>query len=128
MTEALAPSQGLAMARRDLAAARVLEDRLPELAAAAGFFAQQCAERALKAVLMWRDADLPRTHDLEQLLSLIRTAGVAVPAELFRLAEITPFAVELRYADPEAVSAESARTAIRLASSALRWAHAMIVG
>ncbi|HVA64928.1 MAG TPA: HEPN domain-containing protein [Terriglobales bacterium] len=136
MTEILLPTQWLANARRHLAAAKVLElhppslppDSPPDLAADVGFHAQQCAECALKAVLIWREMDVPRTHDLQDLLSLIRTAGVEVPPELLQLAALTAFAVELRYADAGTVSAESARTAIRLADSALHWAQALIAG
>jgi len=131
MTEVLKPSQWLATAHRHLAAANILErqpDSLPDLAADVGFHAQQCAECALKAVLIWREMDVPRTHDLQDLLSLIRTAGIQVPPELLQLAALTAFAVELRYADAGTVSAESARTAIRLADSALHWAQALIAG
>lgn len=131
MTEVLKPSQWLATASRHLAAAHILERQpgsLPDLASDIGFLAQQCAECALKAVLMWREMDVPRTHDLQDLLSLIRTAGIQVPPELLQLAALTAFAVELRYADAGTVSAESARTAIRLADSALHWAQALIAG
>lgn len=126
MTEVLMPSQWLTTARRHLAAANILEAHPPDLAADVGFLAQQCAECALKAVLMWREADVPRTHDLQDLLSLIRTFGVQVPPELLQLAALTTFAVELRYADPETVSAESAHAAVRLAAAALHWAQSLI--
>lgn len=129
MTEVLKPAQWLANAHRHWVAANVLEAHASELAAAdIGSLAQQCAECALKAVLMWREADVPRTHDLNDLLSLIRTVGVEVPPELLQLAALTSFAVELRYADPENVSAVRAHEAVRLGAEALHWAQSLIGG
>lgn len=128
MTEVLKPSQWLANARRHATAANLLDGQAPELAAEVGFHAQQCAECALKAVLMWREADVPRTHDLQDLLSLIRSVGVLAPPELLELGALTSFAVELRYADLEAVSAERAHHAVRLAAEALQWAQSLIGG
>jgi HEPN domain-containing protein len=126
MIELLLPPQWLVRCRRHLAAANILEVQPPDLAADVGFLAQQCAECALKAVLIWREADLPRTHDLGDLLSRIRTAGVDVPPELLELAALAAFAVELRYAAPDTVNVESARTATRLAPAALNWAQYLI--
>ena len=54
MTELLRPDQWLASAQADLQVARYLDTR--EFAAAIGFHAQQSAEKALKAVLVHRDA------------------------------------------------------------------------
>ena len=40
------------------------------------FHAQQCVEKILKAVLILRGSDVPRTHDLETLTDLLTQAGV----------------------------------------------------
>jgi HEPN domain-containing protein len=39
------------------------------------FHCQQCAEKYLKALLVWRNVAFPRTHDLVVLLSLATGTG-----------------------------------------------------
>ena len=57
------------------------------------FEAQQGAEKAIKAVLIRRGIEFPYVHDLAQLLSLLEIEGLAVPAEILKAAELTPFAL-----------------------------------
>jgi HEPN domain-containing protein len=40
---------------------------------------------------------LPRTHDLQSLLLLIRNYGASVPSEIEQASALTRFAVEARY-------------------------------
>ena len=65
----------------------------------AGFHAQQAVEKALKALLCFRDIDFPRTHDLESLFSRLSGSGVLPPFEGARLRPLTPYAVDFRYDD-----------------------------
>jgi HEPN domain-containing protein len=72
------------------------------------WLAQQSAEKALKAVMVFLQIDFPRTHDLDTLLTLIPadwTAKTIVPD----LAALTEWAVEARYPGnwPEATDAEA---------------------
>jgi len=60
------------------------------------FHAQQCAEKYLKALLVYHGVDVPRTHDLTELLPLL-PAGVTVALDVGELAELTPYAVGVRY-------------------------------
>src|SRR6185312_9158424 len=90
-----------------------MQSQLLGLAATTAFQAQQCAERALKALLIHLEADVPRTHDLGKLLKAVRAAGCDPAPELAAVAALTSYAVELRYAVVETVSAEEARTAVR---------------
>ena len=46
---------------------------------AIGFHAQQAAEKLLKAALVVRGVDYPRTHNLGVLIELLSNAGVALP-------------------------------------------------
>jgi HEPN domain-containing protein len=62
-----------------------------------GFHAQQAAEKLLKALLSIHAVRFPKTHDLHELLNLLEEAGEMLPAELTRVDELTPFAVEPRY-------------------------------
>lgn len=47
-----------------------------------GFHAQQAAEKLVKAALVARKADYPRTHNLGVLIELLSDAGVKLPADL----------------------------------------------
>jgi HEPN domain-containing protein len=57
----------------------------------------------LKGLLTARDVDFPKTHDLVRLLRLARAEGNEVPVVEEDLAQLTPFAVTLRYEELEAV-------------------------
>ena len=61
----------LGKAAEDQAAARVLEKHAPHLDTVIGFHCQQAVEKSLKAVIVWMDTDVPRTHDLDALLALL---------------------------------------------------------
>jgi HEPN domain-containing protein len=62
-----------------------------------GFHAQQAAEKLLKALLSMHAVRFRKTHDLQELMTLLEAAGVALPSELARVDELTPFGVEWRY-------------------------------
>ncbi len=79
------------------------------------FHAQQCAEKYLKAYLVYHDIDFPYTHDIRKLLKLCGNAtwiGKIQNAE-----ELTPFAVTTRYPMlDEKVTENEAVEAVNLAS------------
>jgi HEPN domain-containing protein len=64
------------------------------------YHAQQAIEKCLKAVLALTGAAIPRTHNLEELGDRVTEAMPTLALDADELAEITPFAVELRY-DPD---------------------------
>ena len=74
------------------------------------WLAQQSAEKALKAALVFLQVDFPRTHDLDVLLSLIPDDW-AVKAAAPDLAELSEWAVEARYPGswPEATTDDATR-------------------
>lgn len=83
-------------AREDLEAARLFLSR-PDIAPRhACFLAQQSAEKAIKAALLFEQVDFPYAHDLEMLRTLIpRDWLVAtVPVDIV---ELTDWAVASRY-------------------------------
>lgn len=61
------------------------------------FHAQQAVEKYLKAVLALSGRPIARTHDLEVLHAECLTVGISLPLDPFRLATLTPYAVQLRY-------------------------------
>lgn len=93
------------------------------------FEAQQAAEKAVKAILVAQQHDFPKTHDIGELLDLVRDAGLAVPAELAEARRLTPYAVAGRYPRfGEDVSPDEWREAGALADRVVRWAEAVISG
>lgn len=62
-----------------------------------GFHAQQAVEKALKAWLSFIGVEYPKTHDLDQLFTLLAGNGVGVPGNFLELAELSDFAVQYRY-------------------------------
>lgn len=100
-------SRWLRYAQEDLETAeRLLGSGIPRQVC---WLSQQSAEKALKAVLVLLQADFPRTHDLDVLLTLIPD-GWAVKADIADLAELSEWAVEARYPGswPEATNEDAA--------------------
>jgi HEPN domain-containing protein len=64
---------------------------------AVAFHAQQAAEKSLKALLVWRQVEFPKTHDLERLLELAGEGDEALAESLRDAPELTPYGVEYRY-------------------------------
>lgn len=82
-------------AERDLDDAETLLQS--ESYASAGFFAQQAAEKALKSVLIERQASFPRIHDLKVL-----AREAKAPEELVaRMRPLTTAYMAFRYPDVE---------------------------
>lgn len=90
----------LRKAEQDAVAARKLAGE-PDIAdEIVGFHAQQAVEELMKAVLTAHGIDYRRTHDLVELIDLLRDEGIGFPDDLEDVRELNPFAAVLRYADP----------------------------
>jgi HEPN domain-containing protein len=75
------------------------------------FFAQQCAEKYLKARLVEEGIAFPKTHDLEALLDMILSKEPLWETLRQSLVDITSYAVAFRYPG-ESATREMARTAL----------------
>lgn len=64
-----------------------------------GFHCQQAAEKILKGLLSARQVRFGKTHDLLELIELVKKSGTSLPQDLVELDSLNPFAVEYRY-DP----------------------------
>ncbi len=79
------------------------------------YHAQQCAEKHLKAYLVYRGVDFPYTHNISRLLELCGEQA-AWAARLRDAEELTPYAITTRYpGEDEEVSKAEATRAIKIA-------------
>jgi HEPN domain-containing protein len=108
--------QWLAYAEEDLRFARhgfSLPDSPPHHLIA--YHAQQCAEKCLKAYLVFHVIDFPYTHDIAQLLELCSAHGPWT-AELRDAEALTAYAITARYpGEDDEVSEFEARRAVEIA-------------
>lgn len=79
------------------------------------FHAQQAAEKYLKALLVFRQAPIPRTHDLEELARLCDRLVPSLRLSDLELGELTGHGVESRYDVEFWPSRETAAEAVALA-------------
>ena len=81
------------------------------------FHAQQCAEKCIKAFLIYQNVDFPYTHNIRRLLKLC--GKYATWAEtLVEAEELTPYAITARYpGEDEPVSESEATRAVKIAKS-----------
>jgi HEPN domain-containing protein len=82
---------------RDAVGILIASDRAAD--AVIGFHAQQAVEKFAKAVLVARDIEMPRTHDLRFLLDLAGSEGLEIPEAVAASRWLTPWSVEFRYGD-----------------------------
>lgn len=83
----------------------------------AAYHAQQCAEKYLKAYLVWRGIDFPPTHNIARLRKLcVDLASWA--ADLRDADELSTFAMTARYPGQEIkVTETDARMSVRIAET-----------
>ena len=117
-----APAAWMERAHSDLALARVAITTPDVLREDACFHAQQCAEKALKALLVRRRIPFPRTHVVELLLDLLKRSGVIVPPDVDEAVILTQYAVQARYpGDWEPITLTEAESALDLAARVHAW-------
>lgn len=112
----------------DLAVARLIdEERIaPEILA---FHAQQAAEKALKALLVQRQVEFPRLHEIGMLLNLCKDAGYEGADTVSEAVSLTRYAVTTRYpGEEEAISRQEARQAFELSEKTLKWVETQLGG
>ena len=121
------PQDWLAHAESDLNLARVAKERKDVLPEQTCFHAQQAAEKALKAVLLFKRIEFPLVHDLKTLVSLLQENAVSFPPEVSEAGSLTPYAVEARYPGHlEEITPSDVDEAVRLADAVLQWASGLL--
>src|SRR4030042_1110933 len=80
------------------------------------YHAQQCAEKYLKAYLVFHRIDFPYTHNISRLLELCEENS-RWPGKIYEAEELTPFAITARYpGEDEKVTRKEAIRAMDIAT------------
>jgi HEPN domain-containing protein len=88
------------------------------------FEEQQAAEKSIKAVLIHLKVSFPKTHSIEDLLTLVRNEQLSIPDNVLKAAILTPYAVETRYPNmSEPVKRQECATAVQAAQVVFQWAE-----
>lgn len=87
------------------------------------FHAQQCGEKYLKAILIAKGTEFPKTHDLVILTNLCENCGVLVGLEAEALDTLSSFVARTRYPGEEP-TIEDAREALEITKSIRKFARA----
>ncbi len=91
------------------------------------FDAQQAAEKAVKAVLVFYQISFPKTHDITELLVLLDRSGHEPPNEIWEAGRLSNYAVQTRYPGiAQPVTEEEYHQAIALAEQAIKWAEEIL--
>jgi HEPN domain-containing protein len=61
------------------------------------FHCQQAVEKYIKAILVSRQIEFPKTHSIAQLLDLVATFAPDLAVDLAGTIQLTPFGVQIRY-------------------------------
>jgi len=101
MSEVNDPRAWVERAEEDFELVRTSLRRKKPFAASACFHAQQCAEKYMKALLVSKGADFPKTHDLLLLNNFCSNAGLFLEINPKFLNTLTDFAVRTRYPGEE---------------------------
>jgi HEPN domain-containing protein len=122
MTEISELKSWIAHAEEDYSAAKSLLALRKPLLGAVCFHAQQCAEKYLKALLIIKDVDFPKTHDLPTLNTLCNQNGILTGFDPQQLVDLTKYAIQARYPGSQPTREES-KEAIEIAKNIRRFAR-----
>ena len=91
------------------------------------FDAQQAVEKAFKALLVLRGVQVPRTHAISELITMLADLGFDIPADVEEASILTDYAVAARYPGPyEPVVLDDYEKAVATAKAVVSWASAII--
>lgn len=123
------PEEWMNHAESDLRLARLAAGDAYVRREQACFHLQQAAEKAIKAVLLFREVDFPLTHDIEQLLEIAEESGIDLPKDVLEGGVLSPYAVETRYPGSWfEISADDLQEAMRVAEATVTWADVTLKG
>lgn len=84
-------------ADHDLGSAKIIFQHIPEYFDTIAFHCQQATEKYIKAILVFKEIDFDRSHDLFYLLELL-PSDIAVTEDKYRKAQLlNGFSIQIRY-------------------------------
>lgn len=90
------------------------------------FHAQQAAEKAIKAILIYQGIDFPYTHNLQRLIELLPN-DMRKSEIIAQISVLNPYAIQTRYpGEIEPVSKEEYDEAVNAASEVVDLAKSII--
>jgi HEPN domain-containing protein len=125
MTEINELKSWVSSAEDDFRASKELLRLQKPLASASCFHAQQCGEKYLKALLILKDVDFPKTHDLLTLDTLCNQAGIFTGFVPQFLSDLSKHAVQSRYPGNQPVLDE-AKEALKIVTTIRRFARTFL--
>jgi len=103
----------LRYAHNDIIVAKhCIKDLRPKQTEIAGYHCQQCAEKALKSFLIYKDIEPPKTHDLKLLCKMCQDIDGSFADIASLCAHLTPYGVTVRYPDELSPDEAMVQTAI----------------
>jgi HEPN domain-containing protein len=112
-------------AEEDLIVAKSTLRRKQPLTSASCFHSQQCAEKYFKAILVARDVEFPKTHDLAILNTLSTNAGIFTGFPIESLGRLSGYAVHTRYPGKQPAP-EEAQEALSIALTIRQFARTFL--
>jgi HEPN domain-containing protein len=112
-------------AEEDLIMAKSALKRSKPLTTASCFHSQQCAEKYFKAILVAKDVEFPKTHDLLILNTLCSNAGILTGFTKEDLGRLSGYAVHTRYPGNQPTPAE-AKLALAIAVTIRKFARTFL--
>ena len=120
------PQEWLARAKSNLARAKQ-EKPKETLWEDMCYDAQQAAEKAIKAVLLFKGVDFPYVHNLSLLITLLQENGISVNNSVTEASDLTDYAVWTRYpGNVEPVGEQEYQAAVKTAQAVVTWAESIL--
>ena len=104
MSDSKLVQEWLKYSQNDLISAKHLyEDLYPKQTEVACYIGQQCAEKALKGYILFKDIEPPKTHNLVELCQICMKHDSTFSEIIDVCADLTPYGVAVRYPNELAV-------------------------
>lgn len=91
------------------------------------FDLQQCVEKSLKAILINRNIEFPKTHSISKLIELLQKNNIDFPDKLLPAIDLTLYAVETRYpSSQDIITEQEYKEALEIAQNVYDWVKKQI--
>jgi HEPN domain-containing protein len=91
------------------------------------FHSQQAAEKAIKAILVFKGKKFPKSHSIKLLLDIIESSGENVPSVIKESDQLTDYAIESRYPGlHDTIDNKEYKESLKLAAKVLEWSKSII--